>query len=332
MLAGLNQLMAASSRVADRDEFSRETEPFRRELLVHCYKMLGSVDEAEDALQETYLRAWRGFAAFEQRSSLRVWLYKIATNASLTAAEQRSRRALPSGLGAPGERLEPPADADSGTAWVQPIPDALVTLEDPLAGGGRRDLRLAVIALLQHLPPRQRATWLLTEVLELSAAEVAAVLDTTVAAVKSTLQRARAHLDAVAAALTLDDLIEPAEPVARAQLDLYIAAFESSDVKHLERVLRQDAAIETMPSGTWVAGRAACLPFVERFLASPGDWRMLPTRANGQPAAAVYLRGADGHHAAWGVAVLETTTTGIARIVVFAAPALVERFGFTARL
>src|SRR5262245_46615804 len=143
------------------DEFVRVTEPFRRELLAHCYRMLGSVDEAEDLVQETYLRAWRSYGGFEGRSSVRVWLYRIATNACLTALERGARRALPSGLGAPSHDSDaPPIPADPDAAWLQPIPDALVSPEssDPaVIAAERASLRLALIASLQHLPARQRA-------------------------------------------------------------------------------------------------------------------------------------------------------------------------------
>jgi RNA polymerase sigma-70 factor, ECF subfamily len=183
----------------DAGEFTRRTEPFRRELLAHCYRMLGSADEAEDLVQETYLRAWRSYRGFQGRSSVRVWLYRIATNACLTALEHRGRRALPSGLGDPGDDpAAPPAPPDPEVAWLQPIPDALVTpeSEDPATiVAAREGLRLALIASLQHLPPRQRAVLILREVLAFPAAEVATMPDTTTAAVKSALQRARARLD-----------------------------------------------------------------------------------------------------------------------------------------
>ena len=160
----------------DRRGFTRSTEPFRRELLAHCYRMLGSVDDAEDLVQETYLRAWRSFGSFEGRSSLRTWLYQIASNACLTAIQQRSRRPLPSGLGAPDEDPGGAAAARSDVLWLQPIPDALVRLDrgDPAAMAvSRESLRLALIASFQYLPPRQRAVLLLRDVLAFPAAEVA---------------------------------------------------------------------------------------------------------------------------------------------------------------
>jgi RNA polymerase sigma-70 factor (ECF subfamily) len=312
------------------EEFVNRTEVFRRELLAHCYRMVGSVDDAEDLVQETYLRAWRSYGGFEGRSSLRTWLYRIATNACLTALQQRDRRWLPSGLGAPGEDPEaPPEMAGPEVRWLQPIPDALVNPEsaDPADIVASRDsLRLALIASLQYLPARQRAVLMLRDVLAFPAAAVAEMLDTSTAAVKSTLQRARARLEQVAAAA--DQVSEPTEPELRALLGRYIAAFENADATALERLLREDATLEMTPSRTWFAGRKTCAPYiVAQALGSPGDWRMVPTTANGQPAAAAYRRSGDGTHQAFGIAVLTMSGAGIARIVVFGDPDLFARFG-----
>jgi RNA polymerase sigma-70 factor (ECF subfamily) len=315
----------------DGREFTDRTEPFRRELLAHCYRLLGSVDEAEDLVQETYLRAWRSYGGFEGRSSVRTWLYRIATNASLTALERRGRRPLPSGLGGPGETPVLPADdAGAGFGWLQPIPDALVTGEydDPAAiAVSRESLRLALIASLQYLLPRQRAVLLLRDVLAFPAADVAAMLGTTTAAVKSTLQRARARLHEAAPAA--GKVTEPSIPEARAMLDQYVAAFENADAAALERLLRRDATLELPPSPVWYAGDDAIATALAG-LGSPGDWRMLPAAANGQPAAATYLRAGDGAYQAYGIVVLTTTSTGIAGITVFADPGLLARFGLPA--
>jgi RNA polymerase sigma-70 factor, ECF subfamily len=310
-----------------RGEFARTTDPFRRELLAHCYRMLGSIDDAEDLVQETYLRAWRFYEGFEGRSSVRTWLYQIASNACLTALQQRARRPLPSGLGGPGQ--DTGADPGGGTdiAWLQPIPDALVTPEsaDPAAiAASRESLRLALIASFQYLPPRQRAVLILREVLAFPAADVARMLGTSTAAVKSALQRARARLDEVAPAA--DQVTEPGEPEARALLDQYIEAFETADAAGLARLLRQDATLELPPSAAWFAGRDAIAGAVAG-LGSPGDWQMLPVAANGQPAAAAYLRDSDGCYRAYGIVVLTVTSTGIARIVVFADAGLFAWFG-----
>jgi RNA polymerase sigma-70 factor (ECF subfamily) len=310
--------------MTDSGEFAALTEPFRRELLAHCYRMLGSVDDAEDVVQETYLRAWRAYGGFEGRSSVRTWLYQIATNACLTARQQRSRRALPSGLGGPGEDRGGDL-AGSGVEWLQPVPDALVTGEpdDPAAVAVARDsLRLALIASFQYLPPRQRAVLLLREVLAFPASDVARMLGTTTVAVKSALQRARARLGEVAPA----EVAEPPEPAARALLDQYIAAFENADAAALERLLRRDAVLELPPSAVWFSGGEAIATAVAG-LGSPGEWRMIATAANGQPAAAAYRRGDDGAYRAYGIVVLTASATGIARLVVFGEPGLFGRFG-----
>jgi RNA polymerase sigma-70 factor (ECF subfamily) len=304
---------------ADEGEFARLAEPFRRELLAHCYRMLGSAHEAEDLVQETYLRAWRSYGAFEGRSSLRVWLYRIATNACLTALRHSSRRVLPSGLGGP-----PGPDV----AWLEPLPDPLVSGESPDPATivtSREGVRLALIAGLQYLPARQRAVFILREVLGFPATEVAAMLGSTTAAVKSALQRARARLDEVMPAR--EQLSEPTEPYARALLEEYVSGFENADLAALERALRADAAIELVGTPTWFSGRVTCLRFLSEVIGSPGDWRMIPVRANGQPAAAAYQRDDGGVHRAFGLGVLTVTTTGIARITVFADSRLVTVFG-----
>ena len=308
------------------DEFVRSTGPFRRELLAHCYRMLGSAADAEDVVQETYLRAWRSYGTFDGRSSVRSWIYRIATNACLTALQQRGRRALPSGLGGPADDPDaPPGPAEPGVAWLEPVPDALVTpeSEDPaVIAAARQWLRLALIASLQYLPARQRAVLLLREVLAFPAAEVASMLGTSTTAVKSTLQRARARLDEVAPAP--ERIIEPTEPRARELLGQYIAGFENADTTALEKALRADAAIELVGTRTWFSGRATCLRYLAQVIGSPGDWRMTPTLANGQPAAIAHHR--DG---AYGLGVLTVTQAGIARITVFGGgPDLAAKFGF----
>ena len=317
----------------DADEFDRRTQPFRRELLAHCYRMLGSVDEAEDLVQETYLRAWRFYDGFRERSTLRAWLYRIATNACLSALEHRDRRVLPSSLSDPAADPDAqPGPVDPDVAWLQPIPDTLVTTEseDPATiVVTHESLRLALLASVQHLPPRQRAVLMLREVLAFPADEVATMLDTTTAAVKSALQRARARLDDVAP--TREELSEPIEPRARALLDQYIAGFENADMTALEQALRTDAAIELVGTRTWFSGRATCLRFLTHVIGSPGNWRMIPTIANGQPAAVAYQPDPDGKLHAFGLGVLSVTDAGIARIFVFGGgPDLIATFGLPA--
>jgi RNA polymerase sigma-70 factor (ECF subfamily) len=299
-------------------DFAVLAAPLRRELLAHCYRMLGSAEEAEDAVQETYLRAWRAYDRFEGRAALRSWLYRIATNACLTALAGRPRRALPAGLGGTDE---------PGTVWLEPLPDSAD--RDPASVVGNREkVRLALVAGLQHLPPAQRAVLILRDVLAYPAAEVAGMLGLSVAAVKSSLQRARARLDR--AGVSVEDVDEPTGAAARAQLDRYVAAFESADVTVLQEVLRADAALELLPSGAAFRGMAACLPVLADAVGVPGEWRMLPVGANGQPSVAAYRRDAGGVHRAFGIAVLTASPTGIARITVFEGP--VAAFGHPERL
>ncbi|MFG2421720.1 RNA polymerase subunit sigma-70 [Streptomyces sp. NPDC048448] len=302
-------------------DFATDTEPYRRELLAHCYRILGSVDDAEDVVQETYLRAWRSFESFEGRSSVRNWLYRIATNACLSALSHRSRRFLPSGLGGPADDpLTPLAAAEA--QWLHPVPDSML---DPAAIVTARDsLRIALIAALQELPGRQRAVFILRDVLSWPASDVAQVMGTSTAAVKSTLQRARARLEH--APPDVERTVEPGD--LSAVLAQYIAAVEEADGAALEQLLRVDARVEATPWRTWFSGRATCVPYlVQQVLGSPGDWRLLPTSANGQPAAVGYHRGRP-----YGILVLTVTSTGIATINAFGDPALVKRFGFPAHV
>jgi RNA polymerase sigma-70 factor, ECF subfamily len=322
-------IVPAARGVRDPAEFAHSADALRPQLLAHCYRMLGSVDEAEDLVQETYLRAWRSYARFEGRSSVRAWLYRIATNACLTALDRRRRRALPSGLGPPAtDPSTSPAPAGPGVAWIQPIPDAIVgpARDDPAdVVFARESLRLALIASLQILPARQRAVLLLRDVLGLPSAEVAEMLGMSTPAVKSALQRARVRLDD--AAPVADDVDSLTDAQERALLEQYIAAIENADAQALEQLLRDDATLEATPTRMWFAGRRHCVPFlVAHVLGSAGDWRMSPTRANGQPAAVAYLRGDDGEYNPYGVVLLTAGTGGITGIHAFGEPALVARF------
>jgi RNA polymerase sigma-70 factor (ECF subfamily) len=314
------------------EEFIRLTDPFRRELLAHCYRMLGSVHDAEDLVQETYLRAWRSFDGFEGRSSLRTWLYRIATSACLTALDHRSRRFLPSGLGAPTPTPGPDQNGARPTAevaWLQPIPDTMVEPEttDPAAiVASRGSMRLALVAALQHLPARQRAVLILRDVLAWRAAETAEILDTTTVAVNSTLRRARAQIEQ--AAPVEDEITEPADPTHRALLDRYVNAFQNADVNALLQVLRDDVTWEMPPQAEWYVGRQAVGDFLAtRVLGTPGMFHMIPTRANGQPALATYIRDHQGTWHADALQILTTTTTGISHIVAFLNPTLFTTFG-----
>ncbi|GAA2395963.1 sigma-70 family RNA polymerase sigma factor [Dactylosporangium salmoneum] len=294
-------------------------ESHRAELLAYCYRMLGSVHDAEDLVQEVYLRAWRARESFEGRASLRTWLFRIATNACLTALEQRRRRPLPAGLGAPSDDPEGPVAPPPDVPWLQPLPDRLVGGDPASIVTARAGLRLALVAALQYLPPRQRAVLILRDVLRLPAAEVAALLGVSVPAVKSLLQRARTQLSE--ASPTEDTTVEPA--AGRELLDRYASAFERADVEALTRLLTEDAVLEMPPTPTWFAGRSNIRRFLaSRVLVEPGVHRMLPTAANGQPAAAMYDR--RHFHA---IMVLTVTPTAIARIVAFRDPSLYRPFG-----
>ncbi|MFI6515879.1 sigma-70 family RNA polymerase sigma factor [Spirillospora sp. NPDC050679] len=308
-------------------EFAALTEPFRPELLAHCYRILGSVHDAEDLVQETYLRAWRGFAGFEGRSTVRRWLYKIATMACLTALETRSRRPLPSGLGAPADdhRIAVAA-AEPAVPWLQPVPDALLGAGDPAAiVAGRSGVRLAFIAALQLLPARQRAVLTLRDVLAFRTAEVAEMLDTTAAAVDSALRRARGCL--AEAGPVADDLAEPDERVQRAVLDGYVDAFTRADPDALVRLLRADVELEMPPIPTWFTGRPAVIGFLTSRVLRRDRWRMVPVRANGQPAAVAYRHEGDGRYRAHGVEVLTLIGDRIGRITAFHDADLVPAFG-----
>jgi RNA polymerase sigma-70 factor, ECF subfamily len=318
----------------DLEEFARLADPFRPELLVHCYRMLGSLHDAEDLVQETYLRAWRAYGGFEGRSSLRVWLYRIATSACLTALEHRSRRVLPSGLGTASDAPDEPPALAPETDWVRPLPGRAI---DPMAAdpaaivASRGSVRLALIAAMQLLPAKQRAVLILRDVLAWRAAEVADLLGTSTASVNSALQRARARLERVAPAE--DDLAEPAEPDRRRLLDRYMSAFENADLDVLLRLLRDDVTMEMPPHATWFRGRET----VGRFIAAhvftePGVFRTLRTAANGDPALATYLRGRDGVHHAHALQVLTIERGQVSRIVAYLEPALFPEFGLPATL
>lgn len=320
----------AQTGPASSEDFARLTDPLRAELLAHCYRMLGSVHEAEDQVQETLIRAWRSYGEFEGRASLRTWLYRIATNACLRALENRRRRPLPSGLGAPGQDPAaglPPVRPE--VPWLQPFPDALLGAgpADPAdVTISRASLRLALIAALQYLPPRQRAVLIFRDVLGWRAAEVADLLGTTTAAVNSTLQRARAQLRLTAP--TEDSIREPADRAARDLLARYAAAFETADVAALTGLLREDAVLEMPPQLTWFAGRDQVGRFLgARVLRRPGAFRLIPTTANGQPALAAYLRDRDGVLRAHGIQVLTVASSRVTRIVSFNDPGLLAIFG-----
>jgi RNA polymerase sigma-70 factor (ECF subfamily) len=318
-----------------REDFAVLADQFRPELLAHCYRLLGSVHDAEDQVQETLLRAWRGYGNFEGRSSLRTWLYRIATNACLRALENRERRPLPSGIGAPGDDptlpVAPPASAVS---WLEPFPDALLRPEsaDPAAvAAARSGLRLALIAALQQLPVRQRTVLILRDVLGWRAAEVAELLGVSVTAVNSALQRARGQLQQ--AAPPADDIREPGSLADRALLDRYAAAIENADVTALMELLHENATFEMPPLPVWFRGLQNIGRFLAtRVLTTPGLFTPVPTAANGQPALAIYRRADDGTRRAYGIQVLAVRESRVTSIVAFLDPDLFPAFGLPPEL
>jgi RNA polymerase sigma-70 factor, ECF subfamily len=320
-----------SLTVPAQENFMEQAAPYRAELIAHCYRMLGSVHDAEDLVQETYLRGWRGYAAFEQRAALRTWLYRIATTACLRALENRARRVLPAGLG--DGSIDPDTSLEgNGRArdWLEPIPDALMfeTPEDAVTA--RQSVRLAVMTALQELPVRQRAVLILRDVVQFSAAEVAELLETTPAAVNSSLQRARAHLAEVSP--TEESSVEPDDAERRELLDRYCAAFENADMAALTALLQADVKLEMPPLPIWFTGRDTVVRFlVARAFTKAGDMVLIPTAANGQPAVAEYRRGADHVMRAHSIHVLTASVSGgavgIAALTVFLDPALFTAFG-----
>ena len=283
------------ARQGDENAFQRLVEPHRTELHAHCYRMLGSVHDAEDALQETLLRAWRGLPRFEGRSSLRSWLYTIATNTSLNTIERRPKRVLPIDYGPAADPHEGPGEPIVESVWVEPYPDDVLGLEDGLASPSasyeqRESVELAFIAALQHLPPNQRAALILREVLGFSAKEAAEMLDTTTASVNSALQRARATVD--------DRLPEQSQQATlrslgddrlREIVDGYMDAWQRGDVEAVVGMLTEDASFAMPPLGTWFRGSEAMRVFLAGWpLSGLWRWRPLEVRANGQVALAFY--------------------------------------------
>jgi RNA polymerase sigma-70 factor (ECF subfamily) len=280
-----------------------QLESHRAALTGHCYRMLGSAFDAEDAVQETLVRAWRSVDRFEGRSSLRTWLYRIATNVCLDALSDSSRRARPMEEGSVGS-VNDELQVRPRTHWLEPIPDvrALPSDADPFQLTAlRQSIRLAFVAALQHLPPRQRAALLLVEVLGWSAAEVAECLDMSVAAVNSALQRARATV----ALARRDDSAEPLTGEQSRLLERYVEAFERYDIEALVTLLRDDATLSMPPYTLWLRGRDPIRSWLlGRGIGCRGS-RLVPTNASGLPAFGQYRLGTDGFHRPWSLTVLE---------------------------
>jgi RNA polymerase sigma-70 factor (ECF subfamily) len=328
------QLLEAA-RGGDEDAFARLVEPHRRALHAHCYRMLGSVADAEDALQEALLNAWRGLPRFEGRSSLRSWLYTIATNASLRAIERRPKRVLPIDYAPAADPHDGLAEPLVESVWVEPYPDETLGLGDGLAGPEaryeqRESVELAFIAALQHLPARQRAVLILRDVLGFSARETASALETTPAGVDSALQRAHKAVDerlpersqqAMLGSLDDEEL--------REIVDRYVDAWERADVDAVVEMLASDAAFTMPPLPTWYRGRQAVAAFLTAdVLASDKRWRLVPARANGQLAFGNYRWDEERRiFDPRSISLLTLGRDGIAEISTFIGPELVSSFG-----
>jgi RNA polymerase sigma-70 factor, ECF subfamily len=326
--------LLAAAREGDEDSFRRLLAPHQGELHAHCYRMLGSTHDAEDALQDALLRAWRGLPGLEKRESLRPWLYKIATNACLDAIAGRHRRVLPIDYGPSAEPSDSPGNPLPEALWVEPYPDETLGVEDGRAGPEarfeqREALELAFIAALQHLPPRQRAVLILREVLGFSAREVGDVLETTVASVNSALQRARKAVDErlpeQSQQATLRSL---GDDGIRDLIERFIEAFEGGDVEAIIGLLAEDATFSMPPYAGWHRGRDA---IADSWLMPDGPYpslRYVPTRANGQLALGTYrLDPEAGPYLPIALDVLTLRGERIGEIYAFRTPGLFRRFG-----
>ena len=293
-----------------------QLETFRPELTGYCYRMLGSAFEAEDAVQDTLVRAWKSYEGFEGRSALRSWLYRIATNVCLTMLGSAQRRARPMDLGGPGDgHATHPGEPRPDEIWVGPVPDGrvLAAVADPAqVVADRESIRLAFVAALQHLPPKQRAVLILREVLAWSAQEVADLLDTSVPSVNSALQRARAT---IAAADKGAQVLEPSDDEQKKLLARYVQAFEAYDLTALTALLHEDATLSMPPLPLWLRGHTDITAWMSGTGAGCEGSRLIPLVANGLPAFAQYRRDEHGPgHVPWALIVLEISDGRIAGI------------------
>jgi RNA polymerase sigma-70 factor, ECF subfamily len=321
------------------DDFQREAEPYRRELQAHCYRMVGSVHDAEDLAQEALARAWNRREGFEGRASVKTWLYKIATHACLDALEKRPPRGLPTRAGPASEPDRPPAAPGADPVWLTPAPEALVAATAPGPEArytARESVALAFLAALQLLPPKQRAVLLLRDVLGWQAAEAAELLELSVASVNSALQRARATLESERARGWEESVKPPEDAPTRSLLQRYMRAWEEADLNGLIALLREDASFAMPPMPSWYQGRAAIRTFIAASLLAgdaKGRFRMRPTTANGQPAVAIYqLDTPSGIYRGFAVQLLEVSAGEIASMTTFIDAALFPRFALPSTL
>ncbi|HEX6270294.1 MAG TPA: sigma-70 family RNA polymerase sigma factor [Anaerolineales bacterium] len=334
----------AAARNGDKDQFSELTEPYRRELQIHCYRILGSLQEAEDLVQETFLRAWRRLETYQSRASFRAWLYKIATNACLDVLDQRRRRPLPIDIypvSDPNAPIEPPP---SEISWLEPFPDEWLVDQTAANPEARYSLyesvSLAFLTALQALPPRQRAALILTDVLDWSAREVAELLETSLSSVNSALHRAR---------VTLAKHYHGHEPEhsSRAEadertqklLDQYVEAWQTANIAALVALLKKDAILTMPPSPSWYRGKDAIRTFTANTVLADhamftgkakGRWKLLPLHANAGPAFAIYQRAEAGDYQFSGIHVLTIQVHHLTHITCFMDPSLWRYFGVPA--
>ena len=334
-LAASERELVEAARRGDGDAYGQLVAPYRGELHAHCYRMLGSAADAEDALQEALLRAWRGLPRFEGRSSVRSWLYRIATNACLRAIERRPKRVLPIDYAPAGDPHDGPAAPVTETVWLEPYPDEKLGLASGLAGPGaryeqREGVELAFIAALQHLPARQRAVLILRDVIGFSARETAEALETTPVSVDSALQRAHKTVDERLPARSQQATLRSLGDDALSELvQRYVTAWERNDVGAVVAMLAEDARMTMPPLPTWYRGREQVGTFLSGWvLAGAERWHLIPARVNGQVAFGAYTR--DEMTRAFlphGVSVLTLRGARIEEITVFLTPAAFPRFG-----
>jgi RNA polymerase sigma-70 factor (ECF subfamily) len=302
----------------------------RAELVAHCYRMVGSFFEAEDLAQECLLRAWRRRADFDSgRASRRTWLYRIATNLCLDALRSRPRRPLPAGLGPASEDAMAPLAPAWEVPWLEPFPTGGYAADPALVIEARDSLRLALIAAFQTIPARQRAVLILRDVLAFNAEETASVLQTTVAAANSALQRARARLDELS--IADDSLADPGESLG--PINAYVHAFERGDVDGIVKLLSDDVVLEMPPVNLWYRGTRDYRAFMNRVFSERGSsWRTVCTEANGQPAFAAYCRVSDAEFSLHTLQVFEIAAGRVRRNDVFADPRVLRCFGLAPTL